>query len=201
MKKRKEGSIHGTWVLLFLLCFAFGICLTTLWRDEIIVKNDFLGEYMLLCISRVHLNYMEYFLYLLQKRAGCAILLAVLSSTYLGLAAIYIYIGWLGMASGIFLTGAGIRYGTKGILLFLGGMIPHQLILVPAGIILICWCYQMCAALYYPNRAQEPVYGNKKQFFIRKFIQFQIILGVVIIGCLLECYVNPYIITKLLKMF
>ncbi len=201
MKKRKEGNIHGTWILLYGIFFALGICITTLWKDELIEKSGFLGEYTLLCMRQVKMNYTDYFLYLLQKRAGIAIFLAILSSTYLGLAGIYIYIGWLGMATGIFLTGAGIRYGTKGILLFLGGMMPHQIVLIPAGIILICWCYQMCVSLYYPGKASEPVYGSKKQFVIRKIVQFQIILGVVIIGCLLECYVNPFIITKILKIF
>ncbi len=201
MKKGNEGMIPGMWILLFGVCFIFGIGITNLWKGEMIDKSGFLSEYTLLCMSRVKLDYMSYFLYLLQKRAGGAIFLAVLSSTYLGLAGIYFYVGWLGLSSGIFLAGAGIRYGMKGILLFLGGMIPHQLILIPCGVMFLSWCYRMCTTLYYPNRSMEPVWGSKKQFVIRKIIQFQVILGVVIIGCLLECYVNPYIITKLLKIF
>lgn len=201
MKNRQEGTIHGSWILLFGICFVAGICITNLLRGEIIDKAGFLDEYSLLCMSHVEIDYTNYLLYLLQKRIGMTVLLAILSSTYLGIACIYIYIGWLGAAMGIFLSGAGIRYGTKGILLFLGGMIPHQLLLVPCGIIFICWCYRMCAALYYPGRCQETVYGSRKQFIMRKIVQLQIILGVVIIGCLLECYVNPYIYIKILKIF
>ena len=201
MRKGQEGNIHGSWILLYGICFALGICITNLWKMEIIDKGGFLGEYTLLCMNHVEVDYMNYLVYLFQKRAGMTAVLAILSSTYLGLACIYIYIGWLGLSAGIFLTGAGIRYGTKGILLFLGGMIPHQLILVPCGIIFLCWCYRMCTTLYYPGLCSEPLYGNKKQFVIRKLMQFQIFLGVVILGCLLECYVNPYIFTKLLKFF
>lgn len=201
MKRGREGNIHVTWILLFGICFAFGICITNLWKEEMIEKSGFLGEYTLLCMSHVKIDYMRYLWYLLERRAGGAVFLAVLSTTYLGIAGIYLYIGWLGLASGIFLTGAGIRYGTKGVLLFLGGMIPHQLVLLPCGIMFLCWCYRLCTALYYPERCREPLFGSKKQFIMRKVIQFQVILGVVIAGCLLECYVNPYIITKLLKFF
>ena len=201
MKKGNKGTIPGTWILLFFICFALGVCAANIWKKEIIEESGFLNEYTLLCMSRVKLDYMNYFLYLLRKRAGGALFLALLSSTYLGLAGIYCYICWIGLASGIFIAGAGIRYGTKGILLFLGGMIPHQLLLIPCGIMFLCWCYRMCTTLYYPGKCTEPLFGSKKQFIIRKVVQFQIILGVVITGCLLECYVNPYIITKLLKFF
>lgn len=201
MRKGREGSVHGTWILFYGIFFALGICITNLWKTEIVDKTGFLGEYTLLCMNHVKIDYMDYFMYLLQKRAGMTVVLAILSSTYLGIICIYLYIGWLGLAAGIFLTGAGIRYGTKGILLFLGGMIPHQIILLPCGIIFICWCYRMCTALYYPRHCSEPVYGSKKQFIMRKLIQLPFFIGVVIIGCLLECYVNPYIFTKILKIF
>lgn len=201
MKKQRDGTIQTTWIVLFGICFGLGICITNLWKKEIIDQGGFLNEYTLLCIKQVKLDYMGYLIYLLKKRVGEAVFLAILSSTYLGLAGIYIYIGWFGLASGIFLAGAGIHYGTKGILLFLGGMIPHQIVLIPCSIVLVCWCYRMCTALYYPNRCPEPMYGNRKQFAIRKLIQFQVILGVVIIGCFMECYVNPYVVTKLLKIF
>ena len=201
MRRGQEGNIHGSWILFFVICFVLGICITNLCKGEIVEKQGFLDEYTLLCMSHVEIDYLKYLVYLLQKRVGAILLLAILSSTYLGFACIYTYIGWLGAAAGIFLTGAGIRYGTKGILLFLGGMLPHQLILVPCGIIFICWCYSMCAALYYPGHCSEPIYGSKKQFIIRKIMQFQIFVGVVIIGCLVECYVNPYIYTKILKLF
>ena len=201
MRRGQEGNIHGSWILFFVICFVLGICITNLCRGEIVEKQGFLDEYTLLCMSHVKIDYINYLVYLLQKRVGAMILLAILSSTYLGFVCIYAYIGWMGAATGIFLTGAGIRYGTKGILLFFGGMLPHQLVLVPCGIIFICWCYSMCVALYYPGRCAEPIYGSRKQFIIRKIVQFQVFVGVVIIGCLVECYVNPYIYTKILKLF
>ncbi|MDE6608494.1 MAG: stage II sporulation protein M [Lachnospiraceae bacterium] len=201
MKVSRGENIPKLWILLFGGCFLLGILGTNFWKTDLIDKSGFLGEYMLLCMKQVQINYGEYFWFLVRRRIGEAIFLAVISSTYLGLIGIYLYISWAGFATGIFLAGAGIRYGTKGILLFLGSMMPHQLLLIPCGIFFVYWCYRMCMALYYPDLCKEPYYGSKKQFLIRKFIQFQIILGVVIIGCLMECYVNPYIVTKLLNFF
>lgn len=201
MRGSKGDNMPKWWILLFGGCFLLGIFAANFWKADLIDKSGFLNEYMLLCMQQVPISYGEYFLFLCQRRLGEAVLLAILSSTYLGLFGIYLYISWIGLASGIFMAGAGIRYGTKGILLFLGSLVPHQFLLIPCGIFFVFWCYRMCLILYYPDRCREPYYGNRKQFVVRKFIQFQMILGVVIIGCLLECYVNPYIITKLLKFF
>lgn len=201
MKKGREAGIFGRWALLYIIAFAAGICITNVWKSEIVDNGGFLGEYTLQCMRQVKINYTGYFWYLLSRRVGVAVFLAVLSSTYLGFAGIYLYIGWLGAAAGIFFAGAGMRYGAKGMLLVFGGMLPHQIILIPWGIFFIYWCYRMCAELYYKNGYCETAQSGRKQFILRKAIQFQIIIGVVIIGCLLECYVNPYIITKLLKFF
>lgn len=201
MKENRGENMPKSWIFLFAGCFLLGILGANFWKTELIDKSDFLGEYMLLCMQQVEINHGEYFWFLCQRRIGEVVFLAVISSTYLGLFGIYLYIGWIGLAAGMFMAGAGIRYGTKGILLFLGSMIPHQLLLIPCGIFFIYWCYRMCMTLYYPDRCRESFYGSKKQFIVRKFIQFQIILGVVIIGCLLECYVNSYVVTKLLKFF
>ncbi len=161
----------------------------------------FLSEYTLVCLGQVEMNYSAFLKYLLQKRVGEFVLLAILSSTYLGIFSICAYAGWVGLSAGMFVTDVVSAYGVKGVVLFLAGLLPHQILLIPCGAIFLCWCYKMCVELYYPAKSGKDFYVNKKQFIVRKFMQFQVIIGVVIIACLVECYVNPYIMRKILKFF
>lgn len=118
MKENNKENIPKLWIFLFAGCFLLGIFGTNFWKTELIDKSGFLGDYMLMCMKQVQINYGEYFWFLCRRRIGEAVFLAVISSTYLGLLGIYLYISWIGFAAGIFMAGAGIRYGTKGILLF-----------------------------------------------------------------------------------
>ena len=58
---------------------------------------------------------------------------------------------WAGTMAGVFLSVASIRYGMKGIALVLAGILPQYLLLVPACIMLMNWCYKICTALYHPE--------------------------------------------------
>lgn len=199
MKKQYWSSKGLKWVLIFIASFAAGFFVMNAKQETLLYESEFLGEYTLMCMKYAQPENREYFWYLLQRRAGGCILLAFLSTTYLGIAGIGTYIVWCGFSLGMFLSGAWLRYGGKGILLFFGSMFPHCILLVPVEIFFLCWCYNICRTLYYPSRCGETFCGNKKQFIFRKILQFLIILIVVIIICLLERYINPYIITKILK--
>lgn len=199
MKKQYWSSRGLKWGLIFIASFVAGVFVMNAKQEALLYENGFLGEYTLMCMKYAEPENREYLWYLLQRRAGGYILLAFLSTTYLGIAGIATYIVWYGFSLGMFLAGAGLRYGGKGILLFFGSMFPQCVLYMPVGIFFLCWCYNICRTLYYPSRGVEIFCGSRKQFIFRKILQFQIILIVVIIICLLERYINPYIITKILK--
>lgn len=201
MRRNYKGNKGIKWVLLFIASFAAGVFIMNAKKETLLYESGFLGEYTLMCMKYAEPENGGYLWYLLQRRAGLCILLAFISSTYLGMVGICAYIAWYGFAIGTFLTGAMLRYGTKGLLLFFGSIFPQCILLIPVEIFFLGWCYRLCSTLYYPARCSETFYGNKKQFITRKVIQFQMILAVVAVNCLLECYVNPYIITKILKKF
>lgn len=161
---------------------------------------------MLGAASLGRLKYLEinggaFLLYVLKKRFRTIILLCVLATTYAGVLAISLFSIWLGMTAGFFLSAAAIRYGMKGILLILAGILPQYFVLVPAVIMLMNWCYQLCTWLYFPYRCCENTCRIKQQYYIKKILQILIIFGVVIIGSLLESYVNPIILCNFLNFF
>lgn len=120
---------------------------------------------------------------ILKNRIAIVTALFLMSTTSLGTAYVYMNVLWFGACSGLFLAIVLLRYGLRGILLLLAGIFPHYLIYVPVIILTLRL-----------TRERRTVNG--------KFCaQLMVILFVVITGCLLECYVNPEIIAKLLKNF
>lgn len=82
------------------------------------------------------------------------------------------------------LVGAAImQFGIKGILLVVAGMLPHM----PVYLFVLYFLIQVLWERSYYD----------KQFFIAIFI----LLFLVTIGCVLESYVNPMIVAKVLKIF
>ena len=120
---------------------------------------------------------------ILRERTALILSLFLFSTTSLAAMYVYMTVVWFGACSGLFLAVVLLRYGIKGILLLITGIFPHYLIYVPAVILVF-------------RLTKEKRLVNSKFY-----MQLIVILFVVIIGCLLECYVNPNIVSKMLKLF
>lgn len=170
--------------------------------DEVFLSEN--GIFSHTSVSR--LKYIEidggrFFRYVLKHRMGEGAILLLLSTTGLGLVSVYASIIWQGMLAGMTITTAIIRYGIRGMLLILGGMFPHQLLLVPAQIMLLGWCYKNYSRGHFPGKYSPPYNKGRKQQYIRQAIGLLWIAIVIVIGCILESYVNPILISDLLKIF
>lgn len=151
-----------------------------------------------------HMKYMSvdkntFFCYVLGIRLKSVLLLAIMATTYLGLAVIGAAVLWYGASMGMFLAAVVIRYGMKGVLFAIAGVFPQYLLYVPAMIFLIGWCEQLCRSIYF-DRGRSMEY-SKKKMIPAKLLQLGAVIVVVIIGSALESYVNPFIVLKLLKIF
>lgn len=201
IKRAGESDRYLNWLYMFAGGFIAGIFLMN------IGKNFFLSDGGILNISALNrIKYLEVdgsalLRYVLKERSGVIFLLVILSTTFVGVAASYAFVLWQGALVGMFITAATIRYGMRGILLMLAGMFPQQLLLVPAWIMLLNWCCQLCCKFYYPHKDYEPAYRNRNRYMVRKGVLFLWIVGVVIIGSILECYVNPILISEILNIF
>ena len=121
--------------------------------------------------------------FVLQQRLAAILCLFALSTTALGNLYVYMNVLWYGISSGLFLAIVLMRYGVRGLLLLAAGMFPHYLIYVPALIL-----------VFHLSREKRTV--NSKYI-----LQLIVVSSVVVIGCILECYVNPEVVAKILKKF
>ena len=201
MKKIGNGNVYILWFYLFLGSFLLGVLIMNMGDGVLISENGIFSQASVSRLRYIEIDSGRFFRYVLKHRMGEGALLLLLSTTGLGIISVYVCIIWQGVLAGMTITTAIIRYGIRGMLLILGGMFPHQLLLVPAEIMLLGWCYENCSRGHFSGKYDLPYYQNRKQQYIRQAIGLLWIIAVIIIGCILESYVNPILISDLVKIF
>lgn len=174
------------WLLPFLIGFLAGVVLMNTGMFLKIENSSLLDEYTLGRLKYIEINCNTFFLYVLQKRMAVLWLLMLFCITAIGLYVLCCYLAWCGFACGTLLSVAVMRYGIKGILLMTAGAFPHYLFYVPACLLLL--------------RLGQRLH-RREQNLLQSGMGFLGIHIVVITGVLLESYVNPFIMTKILKIF
>lgn len=162
----------------FFAGFLAGIAL--IWFNcNVFVKNSaFLDKDSFTRVIQLVIDKESLLFYCLQNRLEVIIIILLLSISGIFGAALIVICGWFGLSAGFHLTVLSVRYGIKGILLFLGCVLPQQILLIPGWLFLLEWC---------SNRK------NKRNLVI-SFLMIGF-------GCFLEAYVNPSFLKLILHIF
>lgn len=201
MNKSGRNNVYALWFYLFLGSFLLGVVFMNMGNEMLLSENGIFSNASIGRLQYIEIDSNGFFQYVLKHRMGEGMALLTLSATGFGLISVYACIIWQGMLAGMTVTTAIIRYGIRGLLLLLGGMFPHQLLLIPVKIMLLGWCYENCCRLHFPGKYMQPYYKSRKQQYLRQAIGILWIGVVIIIGCILESYVNPILISDLVKIF
>ncbi len=196
---RKKLRLANKQVLLFIVGICGGILLANLVKSELLSGTELLGENALLQVRHAVIDSKSLFLRLLGQRLGEAILLTLLSTTFLGVAAVWFYAFRYGLSLGLLLTMFLSGYGVKGILLLVAGMLPQMLVYVPVWALLLALGERTCRRLYYLN-GNEGLAGLKRMG-VHLSAQAGLLLFALAAGCWLEAYVNPYLLRLVVKFF
>ncbi len=182
---------------LFMAGIFLGMILINLGKKVILADTGILNEESLYQMKYMTVDGNALFWYVLGIRLKPLISLVVLSTTYLGLAAVGTMAVSYGVSAGMFLAAAVMRYGIKGILLVSTAIFPQYLIYGPALFFLLVWCEQICRLIYFEKAARL----GSRQLVLVKLLQLLAIIAIIIVGCVLESYVNPIFLKKNLKNF
>lgn len=189
--------------LFYTLFFGFfaGILGMVIKQESLLYNTGFLDSYTLSPIKYLEPDIGKLLPTILMQRLGAAMLLIVLSTTYLGGVAAYLYQIWSGLAIGIFTSGSMIRYGTKGLALIAGSLLPQQLILLPAYLVLSVECCELCKAMYFRRMSGEFPGRDRGRVFLKKGLRMLFCMMIIAAGCFVEAYMNPPILKVILKLF
>lgn len=163
-----------------LLGIIFGTIFANNWGYDYITQWGFYNREFLCSISGTDIISIVYWHYIFKKRLIHTGIMILAIFTPVAKIIYLIMLGYLGTCVGILLSSAIINCGMYGILIFLASLLPHYILYL--------------VAIYFMT---ELVYGEKiasnKVFFI-----LIIIIFIILIGTILEAFVNPYVLKMLL---
>ncbi len=188
-------------VRIFFLGIIVGIVMMFLFRNQLQEEIYLFNEEWILYIQEGSVNVKSLFVYTLFQRLKAVGFMLLLSTTAVGIICLYGYTAVLGVGAGVFLSVACLKYGLKGLLLILVASFPQILVYLPAFLYLFHLCYIICIKLYFPHKDYWRSGSTDKVFWVRNIVQICLMLLVVIIGILLESYVNPKIFFPFIKNF
>lgn len=192
---------------IFLVGLVAGILIMNFGKSVLLENTGLLDENTLYHMKYMTVDSNALFCYVLQKRLGSVLVLGILATTYLGLAVCVGTAFWYGMSAGAFLAALTIRYGIKGIIFAMVSVFPQYLLYAPALAALLLWCEQTNRSIYFRGqRAGEEgrlPYGKSglRRSLPVKILKLLMIMGIVILGCMLEGFCNPKIMLSFLKIF
>ncbi len=198
LRMRLRAAGENTTALIFLSGMLAGFLITNMGKGILLTDKGLFDEETLYRMKYMTVDSSALFCYILRKRLCCLLFLAVAATTYLGRVVYRGAIFWYGLSAGAFLTALMLRYGVKGILLTLVGIFPQYLLYVPAFLLFLRWAEHLYHCIYARGAGFD---AGEKGFARIKAAQLLLIVGLVCLGCLLEGYVNPYLLLGYLKIF
>lgn len=188
-------------IRVFFMGIIIGIVMVFLIRGKLQTDIYLLNEEWIIYMQTSQINEKSLFAYILLKRLKELGLLVLLSTTVVGLVCLYGWMLMFGAGIGTLLAVSCFRYGVKGLILIVAASFPQMLIYLPVFLYIFNLCYLLCVKLYFPHKDYWKSTGSMKVFLIKSAMYVAMALAVVIIGIMLESYVNPKIILSFLKNF
>lgn len=174
-----------------------GILIMNIGKGILLEETGLFDEDILYRMKYMTVDSDALFCYVLRKRMLILLGIAVLTTTYLGLATCMGSICLCGMSMGLYLTALTVRYGIKGLFLAFVGIFPQAICYVPALLLLWGWSESVYRLIY-----EQKVHADiSRKDLWNKLSQLVVIGVIVVIGCLLEGYVNTGILRAYLKIF
>ncbi|MFI3212661.1 MAG: hypothetical protein R3Y24_04900 [Eubacteriales bacterium] len=192
--KRKRNLTVSFFFFLFGISFLVGIAMVFLWEDEFINHDSFLRAELMESINGLEVDFSKMLYLCIQNRLVKIIFLMILSFTNIGGMILCVVTSWMGCLAGMLLEILSLRYGLKGILLFIAGVFPQFIFYSVAYIGLINTRKKIWKEYY-----DTSYYGGIKSSKLKQWMKIVLVLVVFILGIITEVYINPSILLKIIE--
>lgn len=200
MYQQEKKKIYRKWLFVFGLGFFLGILIMNFGSDRFLGDGDLLDMTMLGRMRYMEIDGGNFLRYELPQRFKLFLMLLFFSTTCFGIVLVYLCIAWQGMLTGMLMTAVIIKFGWKGILVIFAGIFPQHFLFIPAAVMMLCWCCQTCSTLYFPGKNIWYSYHDKGKQYLHQVGMLLWIFFIVAIGCIMECYVNPILVSDIIKL-
>lgn len=195
--KQKRSLKVSFFFFLFILFFIVGIITVFLVEDQFIDHETFLRIGTLERLQEIEVDATKMLYLCIRERIIGMLLLILFAFTNIGNVLLVFFVSGMGCMAGMLLEVLSLRYGIKGILLFVAGVFPQYLFYSLAFILLLQVKYQGA----YHRMGSDYHKGMEQHEQIKKVVQLSGVLFIVFVGVLAESYINPSILLQILKLF
>lgn len=194
----KDANIIKISVVIFLIGVMLGAIGANIFKDSYFSQIEIFGDTYFDKLYILDIDHGKLFGYVFWNNLKKYLLFWIFSVTVIGIPYMMLTVGSCGVCTGFLLSVALLKYGFKGIFLFLLYIFPQYLIYFPVALIALVQGYNLCISLYF----RIPL--NKKSKFkliLEKVPMILILFLIIIIGALSEAYINSFILQKMVKYF
>lgn len=182
----KEKQQSPNWFLTFFTGIILGGFVVWWNKDKFLQDSYFLGEEVFKRFGYTSIYKEGFFYYILKNRMEQFSLLVLASFTCLIKPVFLFFVLWFGMSGGVIGITLLLKFGIRGVWLFIGLFFPHILIYIPCFLGLMKKMYQF-------RKKQSTL--SASLFVILPFLLF------LLAGILVESYVNPFFLKKIIYFF
>lgn len=177
---------------ILLLCgFLLGSMLPNLmWRMQW-RKNTAASLYLLYSFASREVSGFSYFWEVLRMRGGYVILCILCGLTVFGVPLAFLSAVLLGVEIGALLTMSVLQFGIAGGVVGIGLLFPQYLIYLPVSMYVLEEVYRQSGAIW----KNQGIFPEKAGGYL---LRTALMLGAHMAGILLEVYINPYVVEKLM---
>jgi stage II sporulation protein M len=151
------------------------------------INNYFYEKYEV-----IKIDYVALLSSVLFNRIKIVTIVWVLGLTFLSIPVVFGFAAYYGFSLGFILSISTMSYGMLGIVIGMTFLLPQYILYTPAIVYLMNTSLGVSKKLYFNKlggRSVDKV--TKKQMLIEYVLIFFIVLFIVVLGCLLETFVNP----------
>lgn len=182
----------------FMTGLVLGVIIVNMGKSILLDETGLFSREVLYRMKYITVDSNALFCFALRKRLLFFGTVAVLATTYMGLAVCFMAVIWCGMSAGVFLTVLLIRYGIKGLVVAVVCVFPQMFFYFFAFLLLFSWSERLCRAISCRNcdgQWREEITAKR---MLRSFVGA---LVLTVLGCWMEGYVNPGLFLGYLKIF
>ena len=187
-------------VIIFIIGFIGGLTVSFFMAGNSSTEELLWLDTVLLYIKYGEIQYADMLFYILKQRITAIIIIIILCMSGKGKYILTGIVGVVGGFAGFFITEFVVAKGILGSMLFLVTIFPHGIFYAYAYLCFLMSFYNNSSIMtiinQYSQKTPSVIESNSR--VLRKKIMP---VAVVIIGILLECYVNPFFLKLFLKIF
>ena len=175
-------------IFVCIISFLFGTGMISLWQENLFFQKNILNVDFFREISNVYIDKRALFFLCLKERLGAFFIMLLMSSTIWNIAFVFSYFMLHGFAIGCVVEILIIRYGWKGVTIYLSAVLPQCILYAIGYLILGCWCM---------NREKTE---TKEKLVERKLVSIFIAFVINLLGIYIESVFSLKIFSMILNV-